>query len=311
MKNILKSILFIFILLILLEAITLLFISKDSIKKYGFINTTKYEILEEEPNTIDVIFLGDSLVYSSISPMEIWNQYGYTSFDCAKAAESITDAYKYLEVAIKHEHPKIVLFESNVLYRDKHKRPWYYKLKNTIISYFPITRYHDNWKKIGVSKEDIITNTTKGYVYVTKSTKYKPIKKNNKPGKLRPIPKGNIKDFERIVKLCSDNNIKLVLISNPSNKSWIYPKYYATEKIAKEYNLEFIDLNLVEDLNIDWTHETKDKGDHINHSGAKKVSAYLGKYLKSTKLLKDKRNNPKYSAWNKASYIYNTISLNK
>ena len=311
MKKVLKSILFVIILIALLEAITLLFISKDSVKKYGFRNTVKYEILEEAPDTIDAIFLGDSLVYSSISPMEIWNEYGYTSFDCANAAESIANTYNYLKLAIEHEHPKVVFFETNVLYRDRHKRPWYYKLKGELFSLFPVTRYHDDWKKIGTNKEDIVTNPNKGYVYVTKSTKYKPLYKHNNPKRLRKIPQGNIEDFEKIVKICNDNNIKLVLISNPSNRSWLYSKHYATEEISKKYKLEFIDLNLVEDLNIDWTTETKDNGDHLNHSGAKKVSNYLGKYLKETKLLKDKRNDKDYNLWNKASIIYNNKTLNK
>lgn len=308
MKNVVKSILFAVILVIILELITIMFIPKYSIKKYGFQNTVKYEILEEEPDTIDVIYLGDSLVYSSISPMEIWNKYGYTGFDCAKAAESIANTYKHLKLAIEHEHPKIVMFEANVLYRDASKRPWYYKLKEELFSVFPITRYHDNWKQIGIERSEIIPNINKGYIYITKSTEYKPIRKINNPKKLKPIPEGNVEEFEKIVKICKDNNIKLVLINNPSNKSWIYSKHYATEKIAKEYNLEYIDLNLVDDLQIDWTHETKDKGDHLNHSGAKKVSAYIGKYLYQTKLLTDKRNDDRYKSWNKANLMYQNHS---
>ena len=310
MKNIVKSILFATILIIILESITIMFIPKDSIKKYGFQNTVKYEILEEKQNTIDVIFLGDSLVYSSISPMEIWDQYGYTGFDCAKAAESITDTYEYLKLAIEHEHPKIVMFEANVLYRDSNKRPWYYKLKSELFSVFPITRYHDNWKQIGTKKSEIISNVNKGYVYVTRSTKYKPIHKINNPKKLRPIPKGNIEEFEKIVKICKDNNIKLVLINNPSNKSWIYSKHYATKKISEKYNLDYIDLNLIKEVNIDWANETKDDGDHLNHSGAKKVSAYIGKYLHETGLLTDKRNDNNYKSWNKANLMYKNHSSN-
>ncbi len=302
--NLLKSILFLVLLIIILELITIMLLPKYSIKKYGFQNTVKYEILQEKPDTIDVIYLGDSLVYSSISPMEIWNQYGYTGFDCAKAAESIANTRKHLEVAIKHEHPKVVFFEANVLYRDPNKRPWYYRLKSEVFSVFAITKYHDNWKQIGIKKSKIISNVNKGYVYMTKLSKYKPIRKINNPKRLRPIPEGNIEELKKIVKICKDNNIKLVLINNPSNKSWIYSKHYATKKIAKEYNLEYIDLNLADDLKIDWTRETKDKGDHLNHSGAKKVSAYIGEYLFSLGLLEDHRNDNKYQEWNRAYKYY-------
>ena len=311
MKNVIKSILFTILLLGILELVAYLLLPQESIKKYVFKNVAIYDILHEQPDTIDVIALGDSLIYSSISPMEIWNQYGYTVFDCAKAAESIFETRKSLEIAIKHEHPKIVFFEANVLFRDPNKKQWYFKLKNKILHYFPITRYHNNWKKIGMSKDEYVHDADKGYIYITREEKYTPRDNMKNIHKVKKIPPDNLKEFEKIIQLCNNNNIKLVLISNPSQISWRYSKHYTAERVAKRLNVEFIDLNMkLEELGIDWTHETKDDGDHLNHSGAKKVSAYLGKYLQETNQLVDKRNDPKYRSWNKASKIYNNHSDN-
>ncbi len=308
MKNVLKSILFIVIFIALCEAVTLLLLPKGMVKQYGFIATVSEPILEEQKDTIDVIALGDSLVYSSISPMEIWNEYGYTMYDCAEAAGSMEEAYNSLKIAIKHEHPKIVLFESNMLFRDPNKKPWYFKLKKEILRYFPITKYHNNWKKIGVNSENSVADIDKGYIYVTKSVKYKPIDNKTNLHKARKIIPENMEYLEKMIKLCEEKKIKFVLVSNPSQISWRYSKHYAAVKIAKKHNLDYIDLNLIDELNIDWSHETKDDGDHLNHSGAKKVSSYLGKYLNETELLKDKRNDPKYKSWNKASILYNNQS---
>lgn len=310
MKNALKGIIFILILVLLTELITVLFLPKDILKKYGFRNTATYSILSEQENTIDVIALGDSLVYSSISPMEIWNQYGYPVYDCAEAAESMKESYDSLKIAIDHEHPKIVLFETNMLFRNPKKKPWYYKVKRTILQYFPITKYHNDWKRIGTKPENNIADVDKGYIYVTKHMPYKPIDNKKNLHKARQIPDYNMEYLKKMIELCEQNNIKLVLMSNPSQVSWRYSKHYASKKIAKEYKLDLIDLNLVDELGIDWSNETKDDGDHLNHSGAKKVSAYIGKYLESTKLLTDKRNDPKYKSWNKASIIYNNHSDN-
>ena len=121
---------------------------------------------------------------------------------------------------------------------------------------------------------------------------------------LKAIAKGTLDYFEKIKKLCDDNNIKLVLIGNPSKRSWSYSKILTINKIAKDYDLEFVDMNTDNPTNIDWISDTKDKGIHLNYRGAKKVSKYIGNYLKETNLLEDHRNDEKYKDWHIAYQKY-------
>ena len=88
-NNIIKSIAFCLILLCLIEGLTWLLLPGFNIEKFGTFNVAAYEILGEEKDTIEAVAVGDSLVYSSLSPMEIWGEYGYTTFDCAEAAQVI------------------------------------------------------------------------------------------------------------------------------------------------------------------------------------------------------------------------------
>lgn len=303
MKNVLKSIAFISILFILLEILTYYFIPCTNIQKYGTFNASEYEILGEKENTIDVIALGDSLVYSSLSPMEIWDQFGYTVFDCAEAAQIIPNAYNYLKVAVESQHPKIVLMEANVLYRDPSKKNWRSKYAHKV-NYFPIFLYHDNWKKyLSDGLKENWINNNKGYIHITKT---KP-KKN--PVVLKPTNKSseilssNLEYFEMIIDLCKNNDIKLVLVSFPTQTAWSYKKHNGIVELTEKYNIDFIDLNL-ENLGINWETDTKDEGSHLNYLGAKKVSLYLGNYLKDTELLKDHRNEEDYNLWNKALLKY-------
>jgi len=305
MKNTIKSLIFIILLFIIIEAFSLLFLPSNKIKKYGYYDISAYEILGEKENTIDVIFLGDSLIYSSISPMRIWKDYGFTSFDCAEPAHIISANFKYLEAALQNQKPKIVFMESNVLFRDERKYSWQSKVTREYKNYFSIIKYHNNWKNYiqDGDKENWI-NHYKGYKYITKVKKSNKLDEDKYTDKVRKLPEGNIEYFEKIVDLCNKNNIKLVLISTPTQVSWNYPRHNAAFLVAEKYNLEFIDLNLDNPLNIDWTKETKDRGGHVNYLGARKVSAFIGEYLKKSNLIEDHRNDPKYEDWNKAYEEY-------
>ena len=57
-------------------------------------------------------------------------------------------------------------------------------------------------------------------------------------------------------------------------------------------------MNLM-DIGIDWLTDTRDKGNHLNYSGAKKTTAVLGKYLEENYTLPDRREDETVSpAWN-------------
>ncbi len=297
MKNLLKSTLFVMILIILYYFFSYLFLPKDNIGRFGLYKTSLYEILGEKPNTIDAVAIGDSLVYSSICPMEIYGNYGYTVFDCAEPAQIMADAYEYYKVALESQKPKIAFIESNILFRDANKNPWYNESFKVVKNSIPLILNHNNWKKMIFSDFGLVSEE-KGY----RSNKdVKPSENKNymkASNKTKTIPDANIDYLEKIIKLSKEHNVKLVFVGLPSQKSWSYEKHKKMEEVSKEFGLEYINLNGNEDLKIDWTKDTKDRGDHLNFYGAKKVSKFIGEYLKNTDLLEDHREDPKYSELN-------------
>lgn len=297
LKNIAKSFLFLSILILLVETLTFLFLPGQNSKKYGLYKVAAYEILGEDEGIVDVIATGDSLVYSSLSPMEIWKNHGYTVFDCAGAAQIISDTYDVLKVAVESQHPKIVLMEANVLFRDPTKKKAENKYLKQLKYYFPIYKYHDNWKKyISFGAKKNWANVYKGYKFINKVEPSKSIEYMSGSKAKREILKGNLETFDNIVKLCEENNIKLVLVAFPTQSTWSSKKHNSTQELADKYQLDFLDLNLV-DLGIDWETDTKDAGNHLNYKGAIKVSKYVGNYLESTNLLKDHRDDQKYNSY--------------
>ena len=306
MKKFIKGILFIGLLFVLIEVLNLILIPKHS-----FFKASNYEISGEKDNSVDVVFLGDSLVYSSVSPMELWNEFGYTSFDCAEAAQIIPDSYRYLEFVFENQKPKVVFMEANVLFRDPKKRKIDVSMAQSLLRVFPIVKYHDNWKKYLEEKSDgLWVNIYKGYKYITKIDSATDKNYMAETEEYNKIPEHNMEYFDKIVDLCKENDAKLILIGFPSQTSWKYKKHNTATKVAKDYGLEFIDLNIVK-LGINWVDDTKDKGAHLNHSGAKKVSTYIGNYIKDNNLVEDHREDDYYKAWDTAYKLYIKGTINQ
>ena len=55
---------------------------------------------------------------------------------------------------------------------------------------------------------------------------------------------------------------------------------------------------------MNWKVDSMDKGDHLNLSGAHKVTAYLGTYLKEQYQLSDHRSEEQYQEWNTLAVSY-------
>ena len=303
-KNISKGFLFFLILAVLFEFTAMLLVPFESIKKYGVFTVFEHEILREEPDSIDVIFLGDSLTYSGIDPMTIWNNYGFATFDVADGALTIENAYKSLELTIEHEHPKIIFFEANVFFRDTTKRPQIDKVKKIINIYMPIVKYHNDWKNITFKDGYNIINSDKGFMKVDMVKKGKPFNYMKNFHSHKEFPNENEDYIIKMVELCKENNITPIFMNTPSLRTWNYGKHQRVQELADSLEVEYIDFNLDESISIDWKTETRDRGDHLNYSGAVKFSKHLGEYIKNTHMIEDKRNNENYKSWNEAYEIY-------
>ena len=302
MINFIKTVIFIGIFVVLYYMFSYISLPSANIKQYGMYKTSLYEILGEKKNTIDVVVLGDSLVYSSVSPMDIYEKYGYTVFNCAEPAQIFSDAFKYYEIAVDNQHPKIVILGANIFFRDGDKKPYYNRWQKILKNNIPLIIYHDNWKKIFFSHIGRV-NVEKGYRLNKTIDPSVNIKYMRRTRRKSVIPDVNIKYFEKMIKIAEKNNIKIVLLGLPSQKSWSYARHNAIKDIANKYNIKYINMNLI-NLNIDWTVDTKDQGSHLNYQGAKKSSTYIGEYLKKLNILKDHRNDPKYVDWNKSHKIH-------
>lgn len=176
------------------------------------------------------------------------------------------------------------------------------KIMNTFSRVVPVLKYHDRWKTFVPLKIfrhiDKNEGLLKGFRYRTGTEPYNGGEWMKKTDEVAGTGANAEHYLKKIKELVEANGGTLLLVSVPSPDNWTYAKHNAIEKISEEYDLEFLDMNLMQDeLNIDWKTETKDGGNHLNFLGAKKVSSYLAKYLSEKYNLPDHREDPAYDNW--------------
>lgn len=301
-KNYIDATIFLVIFFILLNITSYLFVPKNNLEEFGMEQITANGVLGEKENTIDILFLGDSEVYTSIIPMEFFNDYGITSYVCGTSGQRLYDSYRFLEAALEYQNPKMVVLETNAIYR-KYTLMSAIQAKSKLL--FPVIKYHDRWKHLSINDfgGDINytwTDDNKGYIkkdQIAASLNPNYMEKEEGYKNIMPL---NYRQVVSIKNICDQKGIKFMLMSSPSSINWNYQKHNGIKRLADNLDVPYIDLNLIDSLKIDWAVDTLDKGDHLNYTGALKVSKYMGVYFHELGLFDNHFADPVYSDWHKA-----------
>ncbi len=300
-KKILRCFVFLLGLFCMLLLLSRLFLPKNNRKEFGMRDVKANGILGEPDNTVEVLVIGDSEAYSAVAPMYLWEHYGIPAYNCSTKAQQLCYTVSLLQQAFDTQKPKVVLLETNAIYR---KITGMELMLNVSRETLPVFYFHDRWKSLNVNDfsgrvEYTWTDDSKGYLYNTK------ICPANTRGYMKPnnaaqeIAWLNRQYVLRVAEICRENGAELVLFSVPSTKCWNYKRHNGIQELADEMQVPYVDMNLLtEEVPIDWSKDTRDYGDHMNYNGAKKVTGYLGKYLSETYPLSDYRTAEAYVKWN-------------
>ena len=309
-KKIFKASIFMIILLILLYATSYIFMPKSNTQEAGMHKYEANSIVAEKENTIDVLILGDSEPYTSIIPMQIWNEYGFTSYDCCSLQQSIPESFVFLKKALKKQKPKIVIVEASNIYTGSKREEHIERLVGDML---PVFEYHNRWKTI--KKDELVkkveynvVNDLKGY-HFTKEIREGTIRNIMEPtDEKNIIPRSNKLYLKLLKHYCDKNNIKLLIVRTPTNYSWNYKSYNGIKEFSENEHIDYLELNLLNnEIGIDWKNDSKDGGDHLNYYGAVKTTRYLGKYLSNMGLLKDHRKDKEFDYWHESYKNYKKI----
>ena len=264
------------------------------------------EYYREENKDFDVIFVGDCEVYENFSPVELWEEYGINSYIRGSAQQYIWQSYYLLEDTLRFHKPEVVVFNIQSLQYDESQSEAYNRMtlegmqwspakigsikasmtedEHFIEYVFPILRYHDRWKEL--NSDDVkymfrtVPVTYNGYYMRTDVRAAKDVPEG------RPLESYEFGDkaweyLDKMRELCEENDIELVLIKAPSLYPYWYPEYEEqVEAYAAKYDLPYYNfLELQEETGVDYNTDTYDGGLHMNLSGARKLSHYIGPVL--------------------------------
>lgn len=348
-KKVLKIIIFLSIFMILFCTLGVFFNPTGTINEW-FQSYTVIEFYKEKENSIDVLYVGNSCIYTGISPMEIYKNTGITGYSFSTSGQKIVSSYYFIKEALRSQSPKVVFLEIGEAFSKKEDNEElntrraidslkFSKVKLEMIldsdyglsgfdklsCIFPLLRYHSRWSNLDESDFRKFINkdiyTYKGYLLDGKVSKYAgPVDKHFKKEidnqkeleeELAKIPKEVKEKIDKIIEVCAQNDCKLVFIKIPEPKSWNDEKHEIISEYAKEKNIDFIDLNYDDKINIDWQNDTQDGGNHLNIFGAEKIGVYLSQYLQNNFNLEDHRNDANYESWNDLLVKYNEAKENK
>lgn len=276
-------------------------------------------------NSIDVLFMGDSTLLNGISPMELWNKAGIVAYNGSVYSTRTYATYYLLQEALKTQTPKVVVIDPDTMfYKYEFYEPLqrahinYFKnnytklqmindpnydftFEDKVSSFFPLLRYHDRWKEIGVKD---FAKLTKDYTSYTKglvmTSTVKPSSTGNtymnKPNNKIKFENNSYEYLEKIYNLCKEKNIELFILEIPDSKDWGISQSNKIKEYSETRGIKFLDLNTI-DIGINWNEDSKDGGAHMNILGALKVSDYLADYMMENFDLEDHRNDSKYASW--------------
>lgn len=309
-----KSSLFLIILFFLLFVISQAFLPENiyGVKHLSKRNRAAVGISHEPENSIQLLIVGDSESYTSISTMKLWKETGIPTYICGQPGQRISETYYIIKKALETQKPKVIMIETNLMYRYKNKMK---ETENSIEEmakfYFPVFMYHDMWKA-AIKGKEMARPDYKGFQVRTHVKPYNGGAYMHETTKTKKVPEYISEYFDKIIELCNEKGVEILLYSAPSPKNYNYKKHNGIAEFAKQKNISYVDLNLqLERIKIDWSTDSCDSGDHLNISGAHKVNEYMNKYLVSNYHFEDMREDERYSEWNEMleNYEKRTIPI--
>lgn len=268
------------------------------------------ESFHKQPeNSIDVIVYGSSHSWRGVNTRQLTDDYGINAYNYSCMWQHINTTDLFVDDSFRTQKPKLALIEvgnidevltdtdivGEVYYtrkikssdtKKKYLQTCFGRNRDRYITYYlPLCTFHSGW-------EDLSQGAYGGYGDAIESLSDRrgffgfdnvtPLEATDDSEYWQEPLKDGVRDYlDHMISLCEANGTKVILFTVP-----YYDSEYMYRDALKEYvqdkdNVEYINFfEKIDELSIDGAYDFSDTG-HLNNSGAGKVTAYLGEYIRS------------------------------
>lgn len=267
----------------------------------------------EEKDSLDVVILGASEVYTAFSSALAYDEFGFTSYPFATEANYVNLFESQIKEIMSRQKPKVLLIEMNGALYNKNMKDADVKLRRYIDSvplsqnkidtinefgdkdeklsyYFPWVMYHGDFSAVGKFPDGIALNLRgysllKGNTVKTSATLKGKAKNVQGDTTKKALPKETEENLRKFLQYCKDSGLENIVFTK-------FPHRIATKKfydrfkmgntmaeIIKEYGFDYLNFeNDYEDIGLDFNKDFYND-DHMNIYGQQKFTRYLSKVL--------------------------------
>lgn len=292
----------------------------------------KYKDFYEQKEKFDVLFMGTSHVINAVFPMEMWDKYGIVSYNFGGHGNQMATSYWVMRNALQYTTPKLIVIDvlevgrdfkvaenedqsrlsldsmpfSKVkveavkdLFGDKsligtEQEDLYQKRWEFL---FDFGKYHSRWNDL--KKEDLdpsygtVEKGAETRVYVDEPMDYYIVPREYK---LEDNTVG-AQYLRKMIEECQSRGIDVLLTHVPyPAEDWHQMGGNLAYDIAEEYGVDYLNFVAMDNV-VDYYTDCYDSHGHLNASGGKKVSDYLGQYIVDNYGIPDRRNDEAYVGW--------------
>lgn len=333
MKRILKALEALLFCMVLFGAV---FLTKNVMERKA--STVRFQPLLDKAQEYDVLFAGDSLIVNGIFPMEMWKDYGIASYNMSSYGNTMAVTYWTIMNALDYAKPDLIVvgvkdveksYKLSGSSSDMHTAFDCYPLSRTKIRaiedlmddpyaedddgnryadmkweyYFTLGKYHGRWNEIGEGDFRYELNSQKGGEMAVGVADYKDYELLEEWEADEESGWGYVY-LRRIIEECRSRDVEVLLVHLPYPASANAQRAGNTvQNIADEYGIDYIDFVSLDQV-VDYSVDCYDANSHLNPSGARKVSDYLGRYIADHYSVPDRRGTAEYAQWDEDWQTY-------
>lgn len=293
---------------------------------------------ETKENSVDVLFFGNSHAHCSIHHGLLWDEYGMAGYTLSAGAQTIDSTCYFVKEALKSQHPRVIGVEvmgalggelSNAesdVYRNSLGMRWsptFWEYTNYLADsmgmekvekqriFLKIPIIHSRYAELTKSDFQDTIPFMRGY-----RGSYD-IEVLERPeavdgSELMDLDPQRLAMLQEIIDTAEESGVPVVLFASPFQASRENQmQLNAVAEFAQQQGIPFINFNRMFDELFDLESDFRD-WEHVNNSGAAKVTAYLAQYLKDHYEIPDRRGQEEYALWeDNALYLRNKELRNR